>query len=174
MPHKQSFYCLSKITSIILWIQMACVQLSQYPVLLEIQYKVMFRRKVMWSRGPHRPVAWNRVCSGVNNNQLDPSLVAHSFPTHTIQRWELKSSFNFMTGRRVSQTEKLALYFYIFYDSFHFSYTKTHPFGVSFWRFLTSCVQLLCTCTVCLQVHFQKSFPVFPLLSTEELSLKTV
>lgn len=80
MLHKQSFYCLSKITSIILWIQLACVQFSQYPVLLEIQYKVMFRRKVMWSRGPHRPVAWNKVCSGVNNNQLDPSLAAIHFP----------------------------------------------------------------------------------------------
>lgn len=165
MLHKQSFYCLSKITSIILWIQLACVQFSQYPVLLEIQYKVMFRRKVMWSRGPHRPVAWNKVCSGVNNNQLEPSLAAHSFPAHTIQRWELQLSFNFMTGRRVSQTEKLDLYFYIFYDSSHFSDTKTHSFGVSFWRFLTSCAQLLSTCRCIFKSDFlfflcslQKSF----------------
>lgn len=115
MLHKQSFYCLSKITSIILWIQLVSVQFSRYPVLLEIQYKIMFRHKAMWSRGSHRPVAWNKVCGGVNNNHLDRRVAAHSFPAHTIQRWELKLPFNFMTGCQVSQTEKLDFLFFLFF-----------------------------------------------------------
>lgn len=152
MLHKQSFYCLSKITSIILWIQLVCVQFSQYPVLLEIQYKVMFRHKAMWSRGPHRPVAWNKVCGGVNNNHLNRRVAAHSFPDHTIQRWELKLPFNFMTGRQVSQTEKLDfLFFFILSISPTQKYIPS-PFGVSFLRFLTSAV------AVCLYSVFVGAF----------------
>lgn len=146
--------CLSEITNAILWIQLACVQFSQYPVLLEIQYKVMFRHKVMWSRGPHRPVTWNKACSGVNNNHLDCRVAAHSFPTHTIQRWKLN------LGSLVPQTEKLA---FICFFILSISLTqKPHPKALpSAYHFLnfcphmrSCCVPGWCVCKCIFKSHF--------------------
>lgn len=145
--------CLSEITSVILWIQLACVQFSQYPISLEIQYRVMFIHKVMWSRGPHRPVAWNKACSGVNNNHLDCRVAAHSFPAHTIQRWKLK------LVSQVPQTEKLAFFFIILSISLT---EKRHPKPLppvyhfwNFWPHVRSyCVPWWCVCKCIFKSHF--------------------
>lgn len=154
MLHEQSFHCVSKAMSIMLWIQLACVRFSQYPVLLEIQYKVMFRHKVMWSRGPHRPVAWNKVCSGLKNNHLDRRVAAHSFPTQTIQWWELQLKCNFMTGRQVSQTEKLALLFFNLLGFFPFLLHTSK----SLWRNTSEISDLVRAVALCLNSVFTGAF----------------
>lgn len=109
----------------------------------------MFRHKVMWSRGPHRPVARNKACSGVNNNHLDCRVAAHSFPVHTIQRWKLK------LVSQVPQTEKLAFLFFLF---FPFLWHKNHIPSPFLQRIIFDISYLMCTVTVCLDGVFASAF----------------